>query len=36
MVRFLSTRLNTLLASPVGSPSIVVVGPTAIVGPASG
>jgi hypothetical protein len=35
-VRFRSTHLNTLSASPAGGPPVVVAGPTAAAGPASG
>jgi hypothetical protein len=35
-VRFRSTHLKTLSASPAGGPPAVVVGPTAVVGTASG
>jgi hypothetical protein len=35
-VRFLSTHINTLSASPDGAPPAIVVGPTAATGPASG
>jgi hypothetical protein len=35
-VRFRSTRLNTLSASPAGGPPVAVVGLTTMAGPASG
>jgi hypothetical protein len=35
-VRFSSTHINTLLASPAGIPPASVTGPTAPAGPASG
>jgi hypothetical protein len=36
VVRFFSTHLNTISASMVGGPPVVVAGPTTHVGPTSG